>query len=65
MKNLGLIITIIGLIGIVYFGIDLMTNDAEVNFLGVEVSVKERNYTPIIISGIVFLAGLFVMQRKK
>lgn len=64
MKNIGLIIAIVGLIGVVYFGIDLLTSDAEINIMGIEVNVQERDYTPLIISTIVLIIGVFVMQRK-
>lgn len=65
MKNIGLIIAIVGLVGVLYFGIDLITTDAEINVMGVEVSVQERDYTPLIISTIVLIVGFFVMQRKR
>lgn len=64
MKNIGLIIAIVGLIGVIYFGIDLMTNDAEINMMGIEVTVQEQNYTPLIVSAVVLVVGVFVMQRK-
>jgi rRNA processing protein Gar1 len=64
MKNIGLIIAIVGLIGVVYFGIDLLTSDAEINVMGIEVNVQERDYTPLIVSTIVLIVGVFVMQRK-
>lgn len=64
MKNIGLIIAAVGLIGVIYFGIDLLNNEAEINVMGVEVTVQERDYTPLIISGIVLIVGVFIMQRK-
>jgi hypothetical protein len=64
MKYIGLIITIIGLVGVIYFGIDLLNNKAEINVMGIEVTVKEKDYTPLIVSTLVLIVGVFVMQRK-
>lgn len=64
MKHIGLIIALVGLIGVIYFGIDLLNNKAEVNIMGIEVTVKENDYTPLIVSTVVLIVGFFVMQRK-
>ena len=65
MKNIGLIIAIVGLVGVIYFGIDLINSRSEINLMGIEVTVQEQDYTPLIISTVILIVGVFVMQRQK
>ena len=50
MKNLGVIILIIGLIGLVYFGYQAYQQSDSFNAFGVSVAVSKADWTPVILS---------------
>ncbi|MEQ8903699.1 hypothetical protein [Ekhidna sp.] len=64
MKTIGLILTIIGLIGTVYYGMQAIQDSESFSFLGMDVAVSSADWTPVIISVIALLVGLFLRKRK-
>lgn len=64
MKILGTILLIIGLIGIIVFGIQAFQDSESFNFLGLDIAVSSANWTPVIVSGIVLIVGIFLRSRK-
>ncbi len=60
MKTLGVILTIIGLILTIIFAIQVGQNSGSANILGLKIGVSAANWTPLIISGLVFLAGIII-----
>ncbi len=60
MKALGIILTIIGLIASIVFAFQVSQNSETFNFLGIQVGVSSANWSPLIISGLVFIAGIII-----
>lgn len=65
MKILGVIILVIGLVGLVFFGIEAMNDSESFSLLGMDVAVSSANWTPVIVSAVVALIGFFIMQKGK
>lgn len=65
MKKLGYLISIVGLIGLVYTGIEYMNSTEHINALGVDVTVSQGDPMPMIIFGIVLIAGLLIAVAAK
>lgn len=67
MRNIGLLIVLVGLIGLIFFGYQAMQDSESFSVLGIDVAVSSANWTPVIISGVVFVAGLILaaMGKKK
>ncbi len=66
MKALGIILTIVGLIVSIIFAIQVSQNSETFNLLGIKIGVSSANWTPLIISGIVFIIGviLWIAARR-
>lgn len=60
MKILGLILLIIGIIGLAYFGYEATQQSESFSVFGADVTVTTANWTPVIISGVVLVIGLFL-----
>ncbi len=65
MKKVGILLLIIGIIGLAYFGYEAMQESESFEVLGAEVAVSTANWTPVIISGIIALIGLILAVAKK
>lgn len=66
MKIVGSILVILGLIGVVVYGIQAFNNSETFSILGAEVAVSKANWTPVIISAFVLLVGfVLTLVRKK
>ena len=65
MKNIGLLILVVGLIGLIFFGYQAMQDSESFSVLGVDVAVSNANWTPVIISGVVFVIGLVMAITGK
>lgn len=66
MRNtIGGILTAGGFLGMVYFGYQYFQNSESFEAFGADVAISTGNYVPIIISGIVFIAGLVVAKFNK
>lgn len=65
MRKIGLGLVIVGLIGLLYFGYNAMQDSESFNVLGVDVAVSEANWTPVIFSGIVLVAGVIMAIAGK
>lgn len=66
MKVAGIVIFILGLAGLIIFGIQAMNNSETFNFLGMNLAVSSANWTPVIVSGVVMIIGfiMWVTQKK-
>ncbi|MBY5958838.1 hypothetical protein KUV50_11870 [Membranicola marinus] len=65
MKNtIGIILTVIGLLGTIIFGIQAAQDSETFSFLGLDIGVSSANWTPVIISVILLIVGVIVMGRK-
>jgi len=67
MKKLGIIILVIGLAGLIYFGYEALQASESFNVMGVDVAVSSADWNPVIYSGIVTVAGivLAIVGKKK
>lgn len=65
MKYLGIALIILGLIGVIFFGINAMGDSESFKALGTEVVVSKANWTPVITSGVVLVIGVLIMLFRK
>jgi len=65
MKVLGITITIIGIVGTLYFGLQAMNQSESISAFGVDIAVSSANWTPVIVSAVVLLIGIIITSRSK
>lgn len=63
-KTIGIILTIVGLIGTIIFGIQAAQDSETFSFLGLDIGVSSANWTPVIISVAVLIIGIILTSRK-
>jgi hypothetical protein len=65
MRTIGIILSIIGGLGLIIFGIQAMQDSESFSILGLDIAVSTANWTPVIVSGVVLVIGLVMVARKK
>ena len=65
MKIAGIILTALGIIGLIIFGIQAMNDSESFSILGMDIAVSTANWTPVIISGVLTLIGVVVLATAK
>ena len=65
MKVAGIVLFILGLAGVIIFGLQAIDNSETFNFLGINVAVSSANWTPVIVSGVVMIVGFVMSVTKK
>ena len=65
MKVAGIVLFILGLAGVIIFGLQAINNSDTFNFLGIHVAVSSANWTPVIVSGVVLIIGFVMLVVKK
>ena len=65
MKAFGTILTLLGIAGIILFGIQAANNSETFSLFGVDVAVSEANWTPVIVSGVISVIGILILLIKK
>jgi len=65
MKVAGIVLLILGLAGVIIFGLQAMNNSESFSFLGIDVAVSSANWTPVIVSGVVLIVGFVMSVAKK
>ena len=65
MKVAGTVLFILGIIGVVVFGIQALNDSESFNFLGLDIAVSKANWTPLIISALVAVVGIILPMTKK
>ncbi len=65
MKTTGMILLILGLIGVVIFGIQAINDSESFHLFGLDIAVSKANWTPLIMSGVVALIGLVAMATAR
>lgn len=63
-QTLGGILSVAGLIGVIYFGIQYMNDSESFSVLGADVAVSSGDWVPILISLIVLIVGVVVYRSK-
>ncbi|MEQ8525214.1 hypothetical protein [Gracilimonas sp.] len=61
-KTVGSILTAGGLIGIIYFGYQYFQDSDSFEAFGADVAISTGDYTPIIISAVVMIAGIVISK---
>ncbi|MCP9291089.1 hypothetical protein [Gracilimonas sediminicola] len=61
-KTIGGMLTAGGLIGIIYFGYQYMQDSESIEAFGADVAISTGDYTPIIISAVVMVAGIVISK---
>ncbi len=57
MKILGRILLLIGVIGLIVFGIQAINHSDSFSLFGLNVAISNANWTPVIISGVILCIG--------
>ncbi len=65
MKVFGIILTIVGIIGVILFGVQAANNSESFSFLGIDIAVSSANWTPVIVSGVVTVIGILILLIRK
>jgi len=65
MKIAGIILLILGLIGLIVFGVQAINNSETFSFLGLDIGVSSANWTPVILSALVTIVGVVLMASRK
>lgn len=63
-QTLGSILSVAGLIGIIFFGYQYMADSESFSLLGADIAVSTGDYIPIVISAIVLIVGLVLYRSK-
>lgn len=63
-QTLGSILSIGGLIGVIYFGYQYLDDSESFSFLGADVAVSTGDWVPILISLIVLIVGLVIYRSE-
>jgi hypothetical protein len=64
-KTIGAILTVGGVISLIITTINFINESESFNFLGLQVTVSEGNFMPMIISGIVLVVGLILLASSR
>ena len=64
MKMLGIVLLVVGLLGLAYFGYQAWQDSESFNLLGVDVAVSKADWMPVIVSALVAVLG-YVLSRVK
>ncbi len=66
MKLVSNVLIILGIVGVVVFGIQAINQSESFNFLGMKVAVSKADWTPTIASAVVLVVGVILgLVRKK
>lgn len=65
MKTIGIILSILGGIGLIVFGLQAMQDSESFSFLGMDIAVSTANWTPVIVSAIVLIVGLVMSSSGR
>lgn len=63
-KTIGGILSVGGLLGVLYFGYLYIQDSDSFEAFGADVAVSTGDYVPILISGIVMLVGVIITRTK-
>ncbi len=58
MKTIGIILSILGGIGLIVFGLQAMQDSESFSFLGMDIAVSTANWTPVIVSAVILIVGI-------
>lgn len=65
MKIVGIILLVLGIIGCIIFGIQAAGDSESFSIFGADIAVSKANWTPLIISAVVLVVGVFMSRSGK
>lgn len=65
MKIVGVVLLILGIVGLVIFGIQAMNDSESFSLLGIDIAVSKANWTPVIVSAVVAVIGGVITGAAK
>jgi hypothetical protein len=65
MKIAGIVLIILGIAGTVVFGVQAIQQTETFSFFGIDIGVSQANWTPVIVSAIIFVVGIVLMSLGK
>jgi len=65
MKTVSIVLLILGIIGVVVFGIQALNESESFSVLGADIAVSKANWTPVIASAVVLVVGFILMIVRK
>ena len=65
MRTAGIVLLILGIAGTLVFGIQAIQQTETFSLFGIDIGVSQANWTPVIISAIVLVAGIVLMSIDK
>lgn len=63
-RTIGSILTIGGLISLIYTGINYINDSESFGFLGADVMVSKGDPIPVIVSGVILVLGILLLRAK-
>lgn len=63
-KTLGYILTVGGLIGVIYFTIQYMQDSESFEVLGADVAVSTGDWIPILVSALIMIVGVLMTRAR-
>ena len=63
-QTFGIILSVGGLIGVIFFGIQYMNDSESFKLLGADVAVSTGDYIPILISLAVLIVGVVIYRSR-
>jgi len=65
MKVAGTVLFILGIIGVLVFGIQALNDSESFSLFGLDIAVSKANWTPLIISALVAVVGIVLPMTAK
>jgi len=65
MRTVGIILLILGIVGTLVFGVQAIQDSETFSFLGMDIGVSSANWTPVIVSAVIFVVGIVLMISNK
>lgn len=65
MRIVGIILLVLGIIGCIIFGIQAAGDSESFSLFGADITVSSANWTPLIVSAIVLVIGIFMSRSGK
>ncbi len=65
MRVAGIILIVLGVIGLLVFGIQAMNDSETFSVFGLDVAVSSANWTPVILSGAVAVVGIIMASVRR
>lgn len=60
MKIVGIVLFVLGVVGLIVFGIQAINDSESISIFGLDITLSKANWTPIIMSGLFVLIGAVI-----